>query len=186
MALPRATGFKNNFGCFCLLSFERYLSAENQSESFPVVKPMLIPMKIQSRITAFLLFILFFASFQLNAQAQKPDTVKVGIYITSIHDIDFKQKEFSTNLWLWMKYKNPRLNFLDNLEIPGAKSVEKSFATIDSSGEEIYLQMKLQCVMKDSWRIGNFPFDHQNLRFSIENSQFDAKRLVFIADTVGN
>lgn len=130
--------------------------------------------------------LLTFFSNCLLAQTSTPDTVKVGIYITSIHDIDFKQKEFSTNLWLWLKYKNKDLNFLDNLEIPGAKSVEKSFALIDSSSEEIYMQMKLQCVMKDSWRISNFPFDHQTLRFSIENSQFDAKSLVFVADTVGN
>jgi hypothetical protein len=85
-----------------------------------------------------------------------------------------------------MKYKNKKINFLDNLEVPGAKTVDRSFATIDSSGDEVYLQMKLQCVMKDSWKIGNFPFDHQNLRFSIENSQYDAEKLVFIPDTVGN
>ncbi|HEX2606384.1 MAG TPA: hypothetical protein VHK91_03350, partial [Flavisolibacter sp.] len=85
------------------------------------------------------------------AQGSKPDTVKVGIYITSIHDIDFKQKEFSVNLWLWLKYKRREFNFLDNLEIPMAKEGSRSFATVDSSGEEIYMQMKLQCVMKDSW-----------------------------------
>lgn len=45
--------------------------------------------------------------------------------------------------------------------------------------------MKLQCVMKDSWAIDNFPFDQQKLRFSIENSQFDSKSLVFAADTLG-
>jgi hypothetical protein len=132
-----------------------------------------------------LILLLSFQSFAQDTQA-RPDTVKVGIYITSIHDIDFKQKEFSTNLWLWMKYKNRKFNFLENLEIPGAKTVEKSFASIDSSGEEVYLQMKLQCVMKDSWRIGNFPFDHQNLRFSIENSQYDSRKLVYVADTLGN
>ena len=43
---------------------------------------------------------------------QIPDTVKVGIYITSIHDIDFKQNEYSVNLWLWMKYKNKPRNIL--------------------------------------------------------------------------
>jgi hypothetical protein len=47
------------------------------------------------------------------------------------------------------------------------------------------MQMKLQCVMKDSWRIENFSFDQQTLRFTIENSQFSAKSLVFVADTVG-
>jgi hypothetical protein len=39
--------------------------------------------------------------------------------------------------------------------------------------------------MKDSWRIGNFPFDRQKLRLSIENSQYDAKSLVFVPDTIG-
>ena len=39
--------------------------------------------------------------------------------------------------------------------------------------------------MKDSWRISHFPFDHQKLRLSIENSQFDLRDLVFVADTVG-
>jgi hypothetical protein len=119
------------------------------------------------------------------AQETKCDTVKVGIYITSIHDIDFKQKEFAVNLWLWLKYKNKDFDFQQNLEVPMAKEVLKSFTTIDSSGDEVYMLMKLQCVMKDSWRIANFPFDRQNLRFSIENSQFDSRYLVFVADTLG-
>ena len=133
------------------------------------------------------LILLFLSSFFLSsAQDIKPDTVKVGIYITSIHDIDFKQKEYTINLWLWMKYRNRDFNFVDNLEIPQAKTVEKAFSVVDTSGEETYLQMKLLCVMKDSWRISNFPFDHQTLRLSFENSQFDSRYLVFVADTVGN
>jgi hypothetical protein len=66
-----------------------------------------------------------------------------------------------------------------------AKSVDESFYTIDTSGGQVSMQMKLQCVMKDSWRIENFSFDQQTLRFTIENSQFSAKSLVFVADTVG-
>lgn len=136
------------------------------------------------KIIAFLLCAVSFAQFSF-AQATKPDTVKVGVYVTSIHDIDFKQKEYALSLWLWLKYKNKDFNFLQNLEVPQAKSVEKSFAVVDSSNDEIYMQMKLQCIMKDTWKISNFPFDRQTLRFSIENSQFDSKLLVFVPDTVG-
>jgi hypothetical protein len=139
-------------------------------------------MKIARKL---LLLCCCFCSLSSFAQDPKPDTVKVGVYVTSIHDIDFKQKEYALSLWLWMKYRNKDFNFLQNLEVPGAKTVEKSFFTIDTSGEEIYLQMKLLCVMKDSWKIGNFPFDRQTLRFSIENSQFDVKSLVFVPDTLG-
>jgi hypothetical protein len=127
-------------------------------------------------------FSVFIASY---AQAVKKDTVLVGIYITSIHDIDFKQKEFATTFWLWLKYKNPDLDFINNLEVSNAKTVDKAFSTIDTSGGRIALQMKLQCVLKDSWKISSFPFDEQKLRIIIENSQFDASSMIFVADTLG-
>jgi len=134
----------------------------------------------------FLLIVILLCAFHISdAQAEKADTVKVGIYITSIHDIDFRQKEYTVNFWLWLKYRNKDFDFLQNLEVPQAKTVTKSFSTVDSSGDRIYMQMKLQCVMKDSWRIGNFPFDVQKLRLSIENSQYDSKSLIFVPDTVG-
>ena len=114
-----------------------------------------------------------------------PDTVKTGIYVTSIHNIDFKQNEYTVDFWLWLKYKNKAFDFVRNLEIPQAKSVTKSFSTIDSSGGHMYLLLKIQCVMQDSWKIGSFPFDQQRLRISLENSQYDSKALVFVPDTLG-
>jgi hypothetical protein len=119
------------------------------------------------------------------AKGPTADTVKTGVYITSIHDINFKDKEYTIDLWLWLKYENRKFDFLQNLEVPQAKTVTKSFSTIDSSGNKVYMLMKLQCVMKDSCAINNFPFDRQKLRFSIENSQFDSQSLVFVADTLG-
>jgi hypothetical protein len=124
-------------------------------------------------------------SFAQDTIPAPPDTVKVGIYVTSIHDIDFKQKEFTAIFWLWLRYKNKAFNFDQYLEIPRAKTVVKSFSTTDSSNGTVYMLMKMQCVMKDSWKIGNFPFDKQKLRLSVENSQFDSRSLVFVADTVG-
>lgn len=134
-----------------------------------------------------LLCVLSFSGTAARAQdIATPDTVRIGIYITSIHDIDFKQKEYTVNLWLWLKYKNKDFDFYNNLEVPQAKTFTKSFVTMDTSGGRVYMQMKLQCIMKDSWRIANFPFDRQTMRLSVENSQYDSRFLVFEADTVGN
>lgn len=137
---------------------------------------------------SFFLLLLTAATQHIGAQESEEitkDTVKVGLYITSIHDIDFKQKEFTITFWLWLKYKNRDFNFQDNLEVPNAKTVQRDFFTIDSSGDKVSMLMKMQCVMKDSWRITNFPFDQQKLRVSIENSQFDSRYLVFLPDTAG-
>lgn len=74
---------------------------------------------------------------------------------------------------------------MQNLEVPQAKNVVKSYSTLDTTNDKVYILMKLQCVMKDSWKIANFPFDRQKLRLSIENSQFDSRSLVFAVDTMG-
>ncbi len=135
----------------------------------------------------FVLTILYFTFFISKGFAQKevPDTVKTGIYVTSIHDIDFKQQEYTISFWIWLKYKNKDFDFFHNLEVPHSKSVATAFSTVDSSDDQVYLLMKMQCVMKDSWKINDFPFDRQNLRLSIENSQYDSKSLVFAPDTLG-
>lgn len=134
----------------------------------------------------FFLFSLFIFYSSFAKEAKAPDTVTVGVYVNSVHDIDFKEKQYTISLWLWLKYKNPDFDFSKYLEVPMAKTVDKSFYTVDTLEDgRIYMLMKLQCVMKDSWKIENFPFDHQKLRFSIENSQYDSGDLIFAEDTVG-
>ena len=133
-----------------------------------------------------LLFCLFIFYSSFSKQVNAPDTVTVGVYVNSVHDIDFKEKQYVISLWLWLKYKTPDFDFSKYLEVPMAKSVDKSFYTVDTLEDgKIYMLMKLQCVMKDSWKIDNFPFDRQKLRFSIENSQYDSGDLIFAEDTVG-
>jgi len=120
-----------------------------------------------------------------NTTGKIPDTVKVGIYITSLHDVDFKAKEYNTNFWLWFKYKRKEFDFVNNLEIPMAKTFTKSYSSTDTTNGQVYILMKIQATMKDSWKIGNFPFDRQRLMLSFENSQFDFTELVFVPDTAG-
>ena len=50
-----------------------------------------------------------------------PGTVVAGIYVTSINEIDFRQKQYTANFWLWLKYTNKDLDFVQNLEVPQAK-----------------------------------------------------------------
>lgn len=114
-----------------------------------------------------------------------PDTVKVGIYFISVHDIDFRQKEYTVRFWLWFRCKSNEFKFDKNVEVPNAKSIENTDNYSDTSNGEIFTLMKMKCVMKESWQVHNYPFDKQKLEIHIENSQFDSRSLVFVADTAG-
>jgi len=131
-----------------------------------------------------LLFFFVVFTIQLFAQEKKiPDTVKVGIYIVSVHDIDFRQKQCSIRFWIWTRYKNADFDFAKNLEVTNAKSVSKSDQTTDTSGGEVYNLMLMTCVMNQSWLVHDYPFDQQKLEVHIENSQYDNRDFIFVADT---
>jgi hypothetical protein len=83
---------------------------------------------MKKAILIFLLLVIVATGNTIKAQEVKKDTVYTGVYINSIHDIDFKQKEFAISFWLWLKYKNRNFDFANNLEVPSAKSVDKAFS----------------------------------------------------------
>jgi hypothetical protein len=136
---------------------------------------------------SFLFSFIFLLSFTSEAEEKNtPDTVKIGSYIISIHDINFKNKEYTSRFWLWMLYDNPEFDFVKQVEVPNAKTLEKPDVIVDTLEKNIWVLMKMKCVMKQSWEVTDYPFDNQELNLHVENTMFDASSLVFKADTAGS
>lgn len=139
----------------------------------------------------FIFTFLSFLSFATKAQpsdstALVPDTVKVGAYVISVHDINFHDKEYTIRFWLWFVYDNPEFDFSKQLDIPNAKSIEPPEIITDSIDGKAWAIMKMKCTMKERWDVKDFPFDSQHLRVQIENTLFDNKLLVFVPDIKGS
>lgn len=122
----------------------------------------------------------------ISARAQAPDTVKVGIYVISIHDINFHDKEYTIRFWLWFVYKpNTNFDFTKQLDITNAKEIDpiESEEVIVSrlNGME-WVQVKMKCVMKENWKVHDFPFDKQRLHIHVENMVNDRTKLIFVPD----
>lgn len=132
--------------------------------------------------TLFLLPFLLFFTFIASAK-NKPDTVKVGAYIISIHDINFHDKEYIARFWLWFTYDyNKELDFSKELDIPNAKDIEINQVLSDTINGKIWVQLKMKCTMKEDWQVHDFPFDKQHMKINIEDASRDVTSLIFIAD----
>src|SRR6478735_2051064 len=92
-------------------------------------------------------------------QESFPDTVKVGAYVISVHDINFHEKEYTMRFWLWFLYSNPDFNFATQLDIPNAKSIDQPDIIVDSLEGKAWVIMKMKCAMKEHWNVEEFPFD---------------------------
>jgi hypothetical protein len=117
-----------------------------------------------------------------QALAVAPDTVKAGAYVIGIHDINFHDKEYTIRFWLWFLYDNPDFDFKQQLDIPNAKEIDEPLVLSDTVHGKTWVQLKMKCVMKESWVVNNFPFDKQHLRVRVENTVFDDKHLIFSPD----
>lgn len=135
------------------------------------------------RTLSILIFLLTSSAASLLSQA-KPDTVKVGVYIISVHDINFHDKEYTARFWLWFTYDyNKELDFTKELDIPNAKDIEVNQVLSDTIDGKIWVQLKMKCTMKEDWQVRDFPFDKQKLRINIEDASKDVTSLVFVADS---
>lgn len=138
----------------------------------------------------FTLFLLIFLTLPLLAQDEgepRPDTVTIGAYIISVHDIDFHNKEYTTRFWLWMLYKdNHKFDFPTQIDIPNAKDITKPEVISDTIDNKIWQLLKMKCVMKENWKVTDFPFDTQELVVHVENTIYDRNSLVFVPDMLGS
>lgn len=124
--------------------------------------------------------------FAAIAQDTAPDTVKAGVYIISVHDINFRDKEYTLRFWLWFIYDNPDFDFSSQLDLPNAKDIDVQEIITDSLDGKAWVIMKMKCTMKQNWSVHDFPFDQQKLKMHIENTLFDKNRLIFEPDVAGS
>ena len=132
-----------------------------------------------------LISLVLFLALTLTAHAQT-DSVKVGAYVISVHDINFHEKEYTSRFWLWFLYNNANFDFSKQLDIPNAKSIDPPQIISDSLNGKAWVMMKMKATMKENWNVQDFPFDRQHLKIQIENTVFDNNSMVFVPDTLGS
>lgn len=129
--------------------------------------------------TFWIFFYLIFLS--LTAQAQK-DSVKIGVYITSLYDLSLPENSFKCDFWIWFNYQNDSLKPLETMELVNAKEADVSMPSTEKKNNINWGAQKVKTQIKKQWNIENFPFDTQSLDILIEEAIKDTSALVFMAD----
>jgi len=110
------------------------------------------------------------------------DTCKIGIYINSLYDFKLDDKSYMADFWVWTNYKNDSLSFENSIEITNSKSAEFSHYSKEKKAGWNWAAQKCRAQLIHQWDVSTFPFDKQQLRIEIEDSQSDTSRLIYLAD----
>ncbi len=105
----------------------------------------------------------------------------VGIFITSLHDLDLIGGSFGVDYWVWSVHP-PELDPLENLELYNAEEADAELDLKAERGDQEWSQRKVSAVVRHDWDLSNFPFDRQVLDIVLEEGAADITTLVYSAD----
>ena len=109
----------------------------------------------------------------------------IGIFITSLHDLDVTADTFGVDYWVWSIHP-PELNPLETLEFYNAKEAHADLDQTAERGDRSWSQRKISAVVRHDWDISNFPFDRQVLNIVLEEGAADTTTLMYSADTTNS
>jgi hypothetical protein len=141
-------------------------------------------MKISHLKIGFILMLQVLLCYKVvGQQPTRRDTLKVGVYFTSLYDLDLANKSFNADFWIWFNYRNDSINPLESVEIANAKEYSFSNADVEEVNGIQWAEHKCRAVLKKEWDLRHFPFDKQRLDVRIEDAIEDTSVLWYVADT---
>ncbi len=114
------------------------------------------------------------------------DTVKIGAYIFSVYDLDFRGNKVNVDLYLWYNSTNDSINMLEYLELINSSGYNKTAETNERKDGSVYQTVRINSTIKQQWNVDRFPFDEQKIEIHIEDYDKDNSKLVLIPDTLAS
>ena len=125
------------------------------------------------------------------------DKVTVGAFIYDIQDIDLAADSFTADLYIWFRWKGPRVDPSDSIEpmnsngtqntstsqIGGVTGNQLYPAPIDMPDGSQYHAFRYQGVFSKKMSLERYPFDVQNLVIVFEDQNEDTRSLVYVPDS---
>lgn len=139
------------------------------------------------RLLALLLGLTLPAAGNAAVDGEKdPQSVKIGVFISNLFDVDFARQDVASQFWVWFNHGDASFNPQTGIEIVNARSVEvQGSIRADMGNGRYWDQLKYSAVLDQNWNVSNYPFDRQKIRLVIESTVADARTMRFEADVDG-
>ena len=132
----------------------------------------------------FVALIVSFLSLVNVAEAETADTTKVGIFVTSIFDLDYNNNSFSVEYWMWRLNNKREFKDYNSIEATNSKELKKLSSTIDwkdqsenqllnRAGDTLFWDYEnFRSTVKHDYDITKYPFDEEVLIMEFESSNY--------------
>jgi hypothetical protein len=124
---------------------------------------------------------------QQTASADRPTQAvcKVGVYVMDLYNFDTRAKRFGADIWAWSVCPGER-NAIKSADWINAEDQTMSLDYAYPTDLGLWSGRKIVGVYRESFDVGNYPFDRHSLRIIMEDSSDYASALKYVADIRGS
>ena len=133
----------------------------------------------------------FIQKGSLRPQEQPPASaqiVKIGIYPTSVHQLDVANNTYYIDTYVWLRWKGEidptkTIEFINMVEDWGGKLSFLQPAPKREPDGSLYQILKLEGRFNHAFYLSDYPLDRQYLSIRIEDQTYGIDRLAYVIDT---
>lgn len=134
-------------------------------------------------LTALLLLALSASPARAEAAAPEPVTCRIGVFFTSVHNVDTAAGTFDADFWMWSVCPTADVKPLETMQFLNAEAVEGQLDASLPRGRSWWSTRMFSGAFRQDFRLANYPFDHQDLVVKLEESVLDTRGLRYALDT---
>jgi hypothetical protein len=113
-----------------------------------------------------------------------PEQVAVGIYVTQVASVDLKNNAFTVEFWIWFRGPHRATSPLDGFELIDGKVNSKTNVIKKTLADgQDYAAARVNATVHRQWDLHQYPFDDHDLVITVEDSDLDLARSVYVPDT---
>ena len=140
-------------------------------------------MKFVRVITFCIVFLNLSDSYSKNL---KPDTVKIGAFISSLSNFDIGNNTINADIHLWCLYNDSNYNFEKEIEFINCEEFNFNGTSVEDLGNQKWFYTKTLIKSRQKFSTKCYPFDIQKVIFRLESSEYTTDDFVFNPDLKGS
>ncbi|MGE5266796.1 MAG: hypothetical protein ACM3L9_05445 [Deltaproteobacteria bacterium] len=114
--------------------------------------------------------------------------VVIGAYVHDIQEIDFRTQSYAVDLYVWFRWRNPEINPAKTLEFMNRFAPNAHVRNQMYEPPKVLPDGTMYAVVRNQGRfstrlaVSDYPFDKQELRIELEDSESGSALLAYVLD----
>ncbi|HWB01282.1 MAG TPA: hypothetical protein VG713_22485 [Pirellulales bacterium] len=118
-----------------------------------------------------------------SSPTDAPKRVTVGVYVNQVDNVSLKDSQVTVDFHIWFRWTDDDLKPIETFDVVNGKiDTKEDIVTLEGNGYH-YACCRVIAIIHKLWDVSHFPLDEHVIPIQIEDGEYEAFKVVYVADT---